>query len=250
MATTPKPSLPQRLAGTVEGRTPRFLLGSLALAMVISVLAGIGIGMKVEQHRVKTNAARPVAGNPKKPVVKPAGKVVRGTLRGTLTQVKPKWIALSGPTGRKVVAFAPVALIEVTTAAGVPKIKKGDRILVTFRRKITSTTTTAGTATATTANEIILVTGTGNFRLGRLVASVTSNSITLTNPLGKSTTISTAGAKILKTVRATKADLTTGRLVIVRTLLSPPKKTTKPGVLTRVLLAYEVLVLPANRSLG
>ncbi len=53
-AETPKRSWKRTVASTVEGRTPRFLLGSLALAMVISLIAGLGIGVKVGEHRKTT----------------------------------------------------------------------------------------------------------------------------------------------------------------------------------------------------
>jgi hypothetical protein len=59
MAAEPKRSFKRTVASTVEGRSPRFLLSSLALAMVLSILAGLGIGIKIGEHNKKK--AKPVA---------------------------------------------------------------------------------------------------------------------------------------------------------------------------------------------
>jgi hypothetical protein len=259
MAATPERSLKRRLAGTVEGRTPRFLLGSLALAMVISLLAGIGFGMKLQQHRDKNTTTRTVTST-----TKPAVKPVRGTLKGSVLQVTANSLTLSSLAGHKVLAFAPATAFEVTAPATASAIVRGSRVLITLRPKVATTTSastattgasnptvsTAGAASPAVAQQIIVVSGKATFRLGRTVTSVTAGSITYRLDSGKALTVSTAGATILKTVKGTKANLQKGRRVFARTFLSAPKPTKTPGVLKRVLSVSEVIVLPAGRPVG
>ena len=58
MAAEPKRSFKRTVASTVEGRSPGFLLSSLALAMVISLLAGLGIGIQVGDHNKTDDQAQ------------------------------------------------------------------------------------------------------------------------------------------------------------------------------------------------
>jgi len=59
-AETPKRSWKRTVASTVEGRSPRFLLGSLALAMVISLVAGLAIGLVLGAHRLSSEVSEPI----------------------------------------------------------------------------------------------------------------------------------------------------------------------------------------------
>jgi hypothetical protein len=259
MAATPRRSLKQTLAGTVEERSPRFLLSSLVLAMVISLIAGLGIGIKIEQHRVK-NKAKPVVAKhtPKTGKAKLLGK---GPLYGRVIQRRPKLFLISALGRRMSIAFIPRTRIEVTAPAKPTDIVAGSRVMVAFKRTTGTATTgapaTTGTATKTTAakttptaKEIVILTAkTG---MGTLVGSVTANTMTLKLQGGKTVTISTGGAKIEKTTPGPKTNITKGRRVFVRSYLLPaPKrkrKTKRP--VTRRRVALEIVVLPVGTAFG
>jgi hypothetical protein len=266
MATTPKRSLKRTLAGTVEGRTPRFLLGSLALAMVISLLAGFAIGIKVEQHRVKTK--KPKTGVVT-PTTKPRKKATTGgkvPLNGTVVRVGPKSMVVSIGTRRTGFVLVKRTRLDQVVSATSADITVGSRVLVALEKpKAAAATTSSGATAATgaartlTAKEVVVVSGTLKTRLGTTVTAVTANSFTFTLPSGKKATISTLGAKIEKTSGAAQSDFKAGRRVIVRTILSklaPAKKklTAKQRRLRkaarRQLIALEVVLLPVNNSFG
>jgi hypothetical protein len=240
-AATPKRSFKRTVASTVEERSPRFLLGSLALAMVISLLAGLGIGIKVGEHN-KTKA-KPAAVKPKKtPTSKPAGagaKAARPPLKGTVVAKAPKLLVISTGKKRIPLILLPRTRVEVTAPAQRSDIKAGSRVLFeldgikTSRPATTNgtgTTTTGATPTVTyTAKAILIVSGFQQGRLGSLVRSVTSDSMTFKLPSGKSLTISTAGAKVSKTVPSTRAKLFAGQHVLVKWLFfaAPAKQKAK-----------------------
>ena len=129
MAPTPRRSLKQTLAGTVEGRSPRFLLSSLVLAMVISLVAGLGIGIKIEQHRVKTKKAKPVAVAKKKPKTVKAKGGSKGPLNGIVVLSRPKLLVISARGRRVSIAVVPRTRVEVTDPATPSDIVAGSRVL-------------------------------------------------------------------------------------------------------------------------
>jgi len=271
MAATPKRSFRRTVASTVEERSPRFLLGSLALAMVISLVAGLGIGIKIGEHR-KSNKAKPVATtkptkprNPRRGVFAFKG----GPIVGTIRFKGPHAIVVAKKKGKVTLGLVPKTVVEVTTAATRADIKAGAHVLFVLKKGsklsppdttptgLTSSSAAPATTPTTrpsslTATEIIVVNGADNVRLGSVVESVTANSMTFVLPNGKPLTISTAGAKIVQTIPGTKANLTVGKRVLVRSLLGPaPKKTKKtkkkPGglVAIRKRVALEIVILPA-----
>ena len=258
MATTPTRSLKRTLASTVEDRSPRFLLGSLALAMVISLLAGLGIGIKVEQHRIKTKKAKPAATAVKKPK-KPAKRTVSAALlagapvKGTVLSLGPKFLVVTNPPRRVRVVMASKTRIEVAGSAAQSDIVVGAHVLFVLTRKATAGTGSSAPAAGGTASakEIVIVTANGlKGRLGSVVTAVTSDSMTVKGVGGKTVTISTVGAKIEKTAAGKRTALATGAHVIVRTYQAKAVRVKAHGRVKAHLvkpprIAVEIVVLPA-----
>src|SRR5580765_436556 len=127
MAATPKRSFKRTVASTVEERSPGFLLGSLALAMVISLLAGLGIGIKIGQHD-KSNKAKPAAVGklPKtSTTVRHAPKGKRGPLVGTVVLKGPKLLVIKTKTAQVSLRLIAKTVVEGTMNGGPADIKAG-----------------------------------------------------------------------------------------------------------------------------
>jgi hypothetical protein len=239
MAAAPKRSLKRTVASTVEERSPAFLLGSLALAMVISLLAGLGIGIKVGEHN-KTKAKAAAVKPKKTPTSKSAGakaKAAQPPLKGTVVAKAPKLLLISTGKKRIPLVLLPRTRVEVTAPAAASDIKAGSRVLFVLDGfRTVQPTTTKGTGTTATgsartvtfvAKAVLIVTGT-KARLGSLVSSVTADSLTIKLPSGKSLALSTAGAKVSKTIPSTRAKLVAGQHVLVKWLpFALPKKAAK-----------------------
>jgi len=265
MAATPKRTFTRTVASTVEDRSPGFLLSSLALAMVISLLAGLAIGIKVCEHNKSKAKSSPVVKPKKTPTtVRKAPKAKRGPLVGTVVRKTPNLLVIKGKTGRATLGLVAKTAVELTTNGSPADIKAGAHVLFTVNAATTSPSTTpptgltsssAGAPTTrpspVTAKEVVVVTGSSAARAGAVVASVTANSMTFS--VGKSSvTILTTGARILKTIPAKRVDLTVGKHVLVRAFLppAPKKKATKAkkAVAPRRRIALEIVILPLNTA--
>jgi hypothetical protein len=265
MAATPKRTLKRTVADTVDGRSPGFLLSSLAIAMVISLLAGLAIGIKVEQHRA-TKKAKPVVATKKKPKktvkVKKAGTA---PLNGRVIRSGPRLLLISTTKGKRVsIVVVPKTKIEATTPATASDIAVGARVVFVAKPAAATTTTTAGAtsttgtvtkntiATTFTATAILVMTP--KLRVGYLVTSVTPGSMKVRLPSSQIVTISTTGANIRKTRPALKSQITKGRRVLVKTILLPaPKRKAKAKVkrpIVRRPIALEIVVLPVGTAFG
>jgi hypothetical protein len=264
MAATPKRSLKRTVASTVEERSPRFLLGSLALAMVISLLAGLGIGIKVGENN-KSNNATPVA-KTKPTTTKPKTATrPKNPLVGTIVGKTPQRIVVATRTGRVRARLIRNTVINVTTAATTADIKAGSHVLIALKPVAgaasaattpTGLTSSSVSATSTTtkpgpltASEIIIVTGTRKNRAGAPVSSVTANSMTFKLPNGRPLTISTAGARVVRTIPGKRVNLATGKHVLVQWFHTPPLKKAKNAknakkAPVRFRIALEIVVLP------
>lgn len=266
MAATPKRSLKRTVASTVEGRTPRFLLGSLALAMVISLLAGLGIGVKIGEHSKSTTKGVAIV----KPTPTTRHKATNKSgfapppTKGVVVRTLPLGIVLSIGKAKLVLGMLPKTRIEVTRTASRSDVKAGSHVLfvlgTTSTAAATTTTAGAGTTTAATtpltfvAKQILVVTGAAKGRIGSTVFSVTSDSMTFKTANGKLITISTVGATVTTTIPGTKAKLTAGRHVLVKSTLPPLSKKQKKARgrtrTKRVRIATEIIVLPGDSLLG
>jgi hypothetical protein len=246
MAAEPKRSFKRTVASTVEGRSPRFLLSSLALAMVISILAGLGIGYAVGDHNNDTAKPKAVKQTPTTRRNKTASKALKLPLKGTVVRETAKSLVVSSGKGRVTLALVPNSAIEVAQTATTAEIKPGSRVLFALEKRSAGTTTTGDTPVEAKATEIIVVTGTG--RLGTTVSAVTSDSMSF-KVNGKTVTVSTVGAKVTKTVPAQRSRLTAGAHVLVRQYLSPaPKKKPKKAHVKRQVIAVEILLVPVTSA--
>jgi hypothetical protein len=235
MATTPKRSLKRTLASSVEERSPRFLLGSLALAMVISLVAGLAIGVTVEQHRHTSKKAKTAVVKKKnKPtaVQKFVPNAVRSNAPPTAIVVRhaPSLLTLSPGQGQFSVALVKGTRVEIAKPAPRSDIVVGSRVLTVFKPK-----TSQG---ITAVSEILIVTGTGK-GIGSVVTAVTPTSMTLKKAWG---VFSTVGAKIEKTVLGGQANIAKGRRVIVRMIRPAPIRQGK-RLIKQLPVALEVVVL-------
>ncbi|MDQ1508710.1 MAG: hypothetical protein QOG50_554 [Actinomycetota bacterium] len=265
MAAIPKRSFRRTVASTVEERSPGFLLSSLALAMVISLLAGLAIGIKIGHHDNSNNSAPAAVVKPKTPTtVRPTAKSKRAPLVGSIVRKTPKLLVVKSKTGRASLSLVAKTVVEATTPGGPADIKAGAHVLFVVKPATTSPTTTtapgltsSSAATPTTrpapptAKEIVVVTGSKATRGGAVVASVTANSMTF--KLGRITvTVLTTGARILKTIPAKPVDLTVGKHVLVRAYLpaavKKTKKTKKGAAVLRRRIALEIVMLPLDTA--
>lgn len=244
-AATPKGSFKRTLAGTVEGRSPRFLLVSLALAMVISLVAGLGIGIKVGEHNKSTT--KPVATVKPKPIRKPIRKppvrtvsgFARPPLNGTVVRTVPRALVMAALKRRIAITITPRTRIEVVRPATRSDIKAGSRVLFVL-----------GPATFA-AREILVVTGFAGNRIGSVVSSVTASSMSFKARNGKIVTISTVGATVSKTLAATRAKLLRGRHILVKSVLpAAPKKKPRARAPKRRPVAVEIIALPDGSAFG
>ena len=183
--------------------------------MVISLLAGLGIGIKIGENN-ESNSATPVAKTKPTPTTKPKTFTrPKNPLVGTIVGKTPQLLVVAGRSGRVTMRVIPKTLIHVTAAATPADIKVGSHVLFVLklphaaplprrhrrasrraRRPATTTTTQPGPLTA---KEVIIVTGTRKARAGLVVSSVTADSMTFAFPKGRVTGFTT-GAKIVKTI--------------------------------------------------
>jgi RNase P/RNase MRP subunit p29 len=248
MAAEPKRSFKRTVASTVEGRSPRFLLSSLALAMVISILAGFGIGYAIGDHNKSTAKAKAVKQTPTTRRAKTASTSLKVPLKGTVVRETAKSLVVSTGKRRVALTLIPKSIIEVAQTATTAEIKPGSHVLFVLEKRSAGTTTTGGTAIEVKATEIIVVSGTAKGRLGQTVSAVTSDSMTF-KAYGKTVTVSTAGAKVTTTVPAKRSRLTAGAHVLVRRFLAPaPKKKSKKARVKRHVIAVEILLVPATSA--
>jgi hypothetical protein len=271
-ATTPKRSLKRTVASTVEDRSPRFLLGSLALAMVISLVAGLGIGMAIGDN--DDSPAKPTAGGKPTPVTRKPGP--RSTLApppafGVVVRTGPQLLVVSRRQKRTSMTLARGTRIDVVRPATRSEIKRGSRVLFVVGALLGSPSTTSGDASSTTktpttrtgatgaaylAKSVLIVSGKAANRIGSTVTAVTSETMTFRAQNGKPLTVSTVGAKIEKTVAGSRAKLIRGRHVLVKSKLAPVAKTTKKTKKTaaktvpRRRVAIEIIALPNGSAFG
>jgi hypothetical protein len=248
MAAEPKRSFKRTVASTVEGRSPGFLLSSLALAMVLSLLAGLGIGYAIGDHNKKTTKPQAVKQTPTTRRVKPTAIALKVPLKGVVVRTTPKLLVVRNANGRVALALVPMSVIEVAQNATAADIKAGSHVLFALEPRSTSTTNTSDTPKEFKATEVIIVNGTAKTRLGSEVSAATADSMSL-KVNGKTVTVSTAGAKVTQSVPGTATNLTAGAHVLIKKFLVPkPKKKPKKAYLKRRPIAVEILVVPKTSA--
>ena len=257
MAGTPKRSLKRTVASTVEDRTPQFLLGWLVIAMIVSLLAGLGIGMKVgEHHKATKKLASLTTPTTRHTGKKPATRravLANAPLVGTVASLGAKSMVIVTTKGRVVIGLIKLTAVDTVAPANGSDVKAGRRIRLQFAAKALTPTTTGTTAAGApttakppatlTAKEILLMPTTS--KIGSVVTAATPESVTVTIS-GKAVVVSTTGTTFDKAVTATRADLKKGSRVLVRVL----RKSVKVRRRTRrVTTALEIVVLPPGSTI-
>jgi hypothetical protein len=215
------------MKSALEDRSPRFMLATLALGVVISLLAGIAIGYKVEQSRIKP--ARKVTG---------VGKNTSTTKKPTA----PKFTAAPDLTGA---AFAPVRKNVLFVVYGNKKhaaITVGPRTRVAVAHAAKASAITVGmrvifqpsSASPTTATEVVVLPAKALIGVP-VTAVVPGTSMTLKTLKGPGTVVKTTGVPVLVTGPGLSSDIAKGTRVVVRYF--------RVGVKKRA-AAVQIVVLP------
>ena len=216
------------LRSAVEDRSPRFLWGTIALGVVVSLIAGFAIGYKVQESR---RAPVKKIAKPAKSTAKPTGKpkiVSAPPLIGAVFKVtKNQLIVLDKNRKAHAITVGAGTRFAVAGPGKVGDIVVGTRV---FFQPTTSSATKAG--------EVVVLPGTA--RTGTPVTAVArGTSMTLRNAKGAGTVITVTGAKVDKTVPGTRgAALKQTRVIVQYFLVGPKKRAT----------AVQVVVLPKTAT--
>ena len=214
------------MKSALEDRSPRFLLATLALGVVIALVAGIAIGYKVEQSRIK-----------------PAKKVaVKPNRTGTTRPAPPKLVAAPDLTGA---VFSPVrknVLIVVYGNKKVARFTLGPKTRVAVAEPTKASGIVVGSrviyqpssASSTTATEVVVLPKTALIGVP-VTAVVPGTSMTLKSLKGAGTVVKTTGVPVLKTVPGGSPSIGKGDRVVIRYF--------RVGVKKRA-AAVQIVVLP------
>ena len=222
--------LKRLLKSIVEDRSPRFLLGTIALGVVVALLAGFAIGYKYEKSKghkaakVKTTTTtKPKGGGGTPPKLHDAP-----LLTGAVFQVKPRQLVIVGANKKAVnVTVGPRTRFAVATRGTDSDIVVGERVV--FQASATS---------ATTATEILVLPKTA--LLGTpITAVVPGKSMTLKALKGTGTVVRTTGAKVDKSGPGKRRSAVKKSRVIVHYFLIGKNQTAS---------AVQVVVLPAGSA--
>jgi hypothetical protein len=214
------------MKSALEDRSPRFLLATLALGVAVSLVAGMAIGYKIEQSRIK----------PAKRVVAPAHTTT--TKPGTL----PKLVAAPDLTGA---VFSPAHKNVVIVVYGKKKVARfsiGRKTRIALAHPAKASSITVGkrvlfqpsSASPTTATEVVVLPAKALIGVP-VTAVVPGTSMTLKSLKGPGTLVKTTGAPVLVTGPGSSGDLVKGARVVVRYF--------RVGVTKRA-AAVEMVVLP------
>jgi hypothetical protein len=194
------------LRSVVEDRSPRFLLGTIALGVVISLLAGFAIGYKYEKSRrapVKKGGGTTQTTKP--PKNQPAAIKQAPLLIGAVLNVKPKALVIIGPDKKAIsITVGARTRFAVAKAGKLSNIVAGSRVV--FQASANSTTT---------ATEIVVLPKTA--LLGTPVTAVKpGTSMSLKSLKGPDLVIKTTGAKVDVTGPGTRRSAAKNSRVLVQ----------------------------------
>jgi hypothetical protein len=187
---------------------PLFLASVAGVIVIVVLVGGIALGYEIEKNRVKTHRA------------KTAGVA-------TATKGAPRVIRIIGA-----VTATTLNVISVTLKLGATR-----RIVVAKGTVVVRAG--SGTASDIVANErVVYVVLPKTARLGALVSTADSTTMSLQASKAKVVKVTITGATVDKVSPATLADVTKGSKVLVQAIR------TKTGVL----VATEIIVLPGNSA--
>lgn len=191
----------------LEDRSPRFLLGTIALAVVVSLIAGFAIGYKVEHSRGTGKTAKKAAASkkphkPKKPshafTLKAAPILVAGVYGVTAKQL----VVLNSKAKPVHIGIGPKTKVAVAESAKGSDIVVGSKVL--FQPG----------ASKSKATEVVVLPA--KAPLGaQVTAVVPGTSMTVKDLSGKDLVITTTGATVEKTRSGTRRNIAKGDHVIV-----------------------------------
>jgi len=208
-------------------RSPGFLLGTIALAVVVSLIAGFAIGYKVENSKGKPAKKAAASKKHKKTkrthhafTLKAAPELVGGVF-----SIRPRQlVVLNADKKGKSIGIGPKTRVAVAEAAKASSIVVGARVL--YAKSKTSDTR---------ATEVVVLPPTA--RIGVPVkAVVPGTSMTLKSLTGKDTVITTTGVPVETTRSGTRKNIAKGDKVIVYYYVVRGKRNA----------ATEVVVLPSS----
>jgi hypothetical protein len=221
-------SRPAAMAQSAFGdRSPGFLLGTIAFAVVVSLIAGFAIGYKVQNSKGTGKAAKKVAvgKHVKKPpkhafTLKAAPLLVGGTYGVTAKQL----VVLNSKAKPVHLGIGPKLKVAVAESAKASDIVVGSKVL--FQPSPSS---------KTKATEVVVLPA--KAPVGAAVTAVTpGTSMTIKDLAGKNTVITTTGATVEKTRTGTRRNIAKGDHLIVYYYVVRNKRNA----------AIEVVVLPAG----
>jgi hypothetical protein len=188
----------------LDDRSPRFLLATVALGVVVALVAGFAIGYKVDDgDNGGTRRARPARqqGNkkPKAPKLKEAPLLVASVSSRSARKV----IVLDATGKARPMGIGRKTRIFRTGDAKGSDVKVGSRVL--FEPSATS---------KTTATEVVVLPD--KAKLGLEVTAVKPGTSMSVLSLGGTQVIKTDGATFLKTTTGKRSNLVKGEKVVVR----------------------------------
>ena len=212
-----------------EDRSPRFLLGTIALAVVVALIAGFVIGYKVENSKGTTKAAKKAATGKKTGTRKPKpGKFqvkAAPLLVGGAYSVSAKQLVVLNSKGKGVkIGIGPNTKVAVSEAAKASDIVVGSKVM--FQPSGSS---------ATKATEVVILPK--KSKLGSIVSAVVpGTSMTIRDISGKDHVITTTGATVEHAGAGTRRNIAKGDHLIVYYYVVRNKRNS----------AVMVVVLPAG----
>ena len=221
------------LKSVVEDRSPRFLLSTIALGVVVALLAGFAIGYKYEKSKghptkVTTRTTKPPktgtgTGNTASAKIHDAPLLI-----GAVFQLKPHALLVVGPNKKAVkITVGARTRFAVAKAGKASDVVAGMRVL--FQPSANS---------ATTATEVLVLPKTA-LAGTPVTAVVPGKSMTLKTLKGAGQVIKTAGAKIIKSGPGQRSSAVKKSRVIVHYFLIGKQQTAS---------AVYVVVVPASSA--
>jgi hypothetical protein len=217
-------SLKRIFKSAMDDRSPRFMLATIALGVVVALLAGTLIGYKLDNSGGSGTTKKATTATKKKKVRRgPARAVAAPVLFGEVVAARPAKIVVVGANKQRVpLVIGPRTKAETASVSSASAIVVGSRVLY------------APTSTgSTSAAEVVVLPSSSG--LGSVVTAVSpSTSMTLNGSL----VIGTQGATVLRTTASNRGKIPNGAKVVVAYF-----------TLKRKNGAVEVALLPANSRL-
>lgn len=193
------------MQSALEDRSVRFLLGTIALAVAVSLIAGIAIGYRVEESRIK-------------PAKKVAVRVGTATAASTA-----KLTAAPDLTGAVYTAVKKDVLVVVTANKKAVRFALGRNTRVALAKPAKATSITVGSrvlfqpssGSSTTATEVVVLPHAALIGVP-VTAVVPGTSMTLKSLKGAGLVITTTGAPVFQTGPGAVPDILKRDRVVVR----------------------------------